>query len=172
MKLFIVLFAGLISFAHAETFELKSARMDYQVKHLMKRVSGESKDIKGKMECGEKECEFLLGTHVKSFISSDSNRDLNMQNTAETGKFPVTSASGKISASQIKTKGSFKHPIEVEFHGKKKIYEASTEILGENKMRSEFVLMLDAHGIERPSLFGVRINDGVPMTLEMNWIRK
>ncbi len=165
----LTIFFFIFSFAHAQTFVIQTARMSYEVSHLIKKVGGESKELKGKMECGDVECEFLIGSQVKSFISSDSNRDLNMQTVTESGKFPVTSATGKLKLMKLIKGNTFLHSVEVNFHGVKRVYEAKTEVTDNQHFRSEFMLKLTQHGVERPSLFGVEISDDVPMNLEIHW---
>lgn len=165
----LIVFLLIFPSAFAQNYVLSSGTMEYRVKHLIKTVSATSKAVKGKMICGTAECEFLLGTEVKSFVSSDANRDSNMLTTTEATKFPVTSATGKIGKDVFEKEGKFSHEITVDFHGQKKVYTALTEVTADRKLRSSFTLKLDQHGIERPSLFGVKIDDEVPMTLDMVW---
>lgn len=170
-KLTAILFV-LSSLVSAGTMDLSSGRMDYEVKHLLKRVTGESDQVKGRMNCGEEDCEFLLGTNIKTFVSSDSNRDLNMQTITEAGKFPLTSARGKLKMANLQTIGSFQHPVEIDFHGIKKIYQVRADVMSGNKLLSKFIVKLEDHGVERPSLFGVKIENEVPVTLKMQWTNK
>lgn len=152
----------------AETWELKSGSGTYQVKHTLKRVEGESKELKGKINCPTVECELLIAAPVKTFVSSDSNRDLNMLQTVEAGKFPMTIARGKMAKSELqKTKWTL--PAEIEFHGIKKQYNVIIEKLSEHKFKASFILLLDSHKVERPSLFGMKIEDEVPMTFDLTW---
>lgn len=169
------LIAILVTFSFsvsAETRELSSGKMEYQVSHLIKTISATSNEIKGKMECGESECEFLLGAKVQSFTSSDSNRDANMLTVTEASKFPLVTGSGKISVSQLNGSGEVQHQVSIDFHGVKKNYAVRTIITAGKKLVSKFVLNLDSHGVERPSLFGVKIKNDVPMTLEAEWNSK
>lgn len=153
----------------AESWVLSSSSAKYEVKHLVKKVHSESKELKGKMNCSESECEFLVAVPVKSFTSSDSNRDLNMLETTEASKFPVTLAKGKFPSDKLKLKDRWVLPIEVEFHGVKNIYQAEIGPTKDMAFRSNFILKLDQHKIDRPSLFGIKIEDSVPMVLELEW---
>ena len=153
----------------AQTWELSSGTSQYEVKHLVKKVHSESKELKGKMNCASNECEFLVAAPVKSFTSSDSNRDLNMMETTEASKFPVTSAKGKLPADKLEQKGKWTLPIEVEFHGVKKEYTAEIERVKDMTYKADFILKLDQHKIDRPSLFGIKIEDNVPMTFNLVW---
>ena len=152
----------------AQTLVLESGSGTYQVKHLIKKVQGESKELKGKMSCAEKECEFLVAAPTRSFVSSDSNRDSNMQMTVEAAKYPLVTARGKFPKEDL-ARNKFDLPLEVEFHGVKKLYQAQVEQVKANQYRVQFTLGLTAHQIERPSLFGVSIDDEVPMLFETSW---
>lgn len=153
----------------AETWSVSSGTAQYEVKHLVKKVHSESKELKGKMNCSASECEFLIAAPVKSFTSSDSNRDSNMMETTEASKYPVTSAKGKFPADKLKSKGKWSLPVEVEFHGIKKEYTAEVEQTKDMTFKADFILKLDQHKIDRPSLFGIKIEDEVPMTFNLTW---
>lgn len=153
----------------AQTWMVNSGNSQYEVKHLVKKVHSESKDIKGKMNCTVTECEFLVAAPVKSFTSSDSNRDSNMMETTEASKFPVTSAKGKFPAENLKIVGKWSVPVEIEFHGIKQGYTVVIEHIKDMTFKAEFILKLDQHKIDRPSLFGIKIEDEVPMTFNLSW---
>lgn len=171
MKLFLffVLFSGL---AHSDVWEIGQGKSTYEVRHLVKKVSSESRELKGKMECGVKDCEFLVAAPVKSYVSSDSNRDLNMQNTTESSKFPMALARGHFSSDGLSKTEMWVLPVEVEFHGKKMNYQAQISKKADGRFTTDFNLKLDQHGIERPSLFGIKIDDEVPMHFELTWVKK
>jgi hypothetical protein len=171
MRLFLVLilFCG---FSHAEVWEISLGKSTYEVKHLVKKVHSESRELKGKMECGEKECEFLVAVAVKSYTSNDSNRDLNMQTTTEASKYPMALARGTFPADGLSKTEVWMLPLEVEFHGKKMKYQAKVSKKADGRFTTDFILKLDQHGIERPSLFSFKIEDEVPMHFELTWIKK
>lgn len=165
---FLILFCLLSSLAFAETRELAKGTAKYEVKHLIKRVTAESHDLKGKIQCDDKECEFLIAAPVKSFTSSDSNRDSNMLQTTEAAKFPVTSAKGKFPKADFEKK-DWTLPLTVDFHGVQQVYEAKIHQKNANEQEAVFHLILTKHKIDRPSLFGVAIEDDVPMTFQLQW---
>lgn len=166
--LFFLLLGGSVL---ADTWDLQQGIASYQVKHLVKKVEAESKEVKGKIDCPKDQCEFLLAVPVKSFTSSDSNRDSNMRDTVEVMKYPIASAKGTFPKSDL-SKSSWIVPAEVEFHGVKKIYDVKISKENDEKLKASFHLKLDQHNVKRPSLFGVKIEDEVPMTFEMNWGKK
>lgn len=164
----ILLLALLSSFTFAETYSLEKGVGTYEVKHLIKRVEGENKNLKGKMVCESETCEFLVAGFVKDFVSSDSNRDLNMRTMADTSEFPQVSGKGSFPASELEKK-EFKISMEVLFHGVTKKYETIIKKMNPFHFTASFVLLLEQHKIDRPSLFGVAINDEVPMTFDLKW---
>lgn len=171
MKLFFfgILFSGL---AYSEVWEISHGKSTYEVKHVVKKVHSESRELRGKMECGEKKCEFLIAAPVKSYVSSDSNRDLNMQNVTESSKFPMALARGHFPTDGLSKSGQWTLSIEVEFHGKKINYQALVSRKADGQFITDFTLKLDQHGIERPSLFSFKVDDEVPMHFELTWIKK
>lgn len=167
MKWFILL-CLISTFSFAETRELLKGTAKYEVKHLIKKVTSESHDLKGKIQCEGSECEFLIAAPVKSFTSSDSNRDSNMLQTTEAAKYPVTSAKGKFPKTDL-SKKDWSMPVTVDFHGVSQVYETKIHQKSENEHEASFHLILTKHKIERPSLFGVAIEDDVPMTFTLQW---
>ncbi len=150
----------------ARNFQLEKSTAEYTVKHLVKTVKGTSAELKGKLVCEKEECDFLIAAPVKSFISSDSNRDLNMQTIMESTQFPLVTAKGKFPEKNLLLKKWTLKAL-VSLHGIEKEYTA--EISGLEKFKGEFVLKLEEHKIERPSLFTVKIENEVPMNFELNW---
>jgi hypothetical protein len=160
-----VLFLSVLN-VQAKDFSLAGAKAEYTVKHLFKTVKGESKDLKGKMVCENQNCEFLVAIASKSFVSSDSNRDLNMQTILEVTKFPLITVKGKIPEADL-AKPQYTIKSLVSFHGIEKEY-----ILKINKASpssGEFVLLLEPHKVERPSLLMAKIDNEVPIIFAFDW---
>lgn len=163
------LFLVLISFpVMAETYVLEKSSANYVVKAFGKTVVGESKDLKGKMSCSDAECEFLVAAPVSSFISADANRDENMKAATEASVIPIVSGSGKFLKTNL-SQEKWKLPLEVDFHGQKEKYEAQIRKTGSNTFKADFILKLDQHKINRPSLFGFKIQNDVPMAFDLHW---
>lgn len=153
--------------AFAKDYKIVSGKADYTVKHLVKTVKGESKEVKGKMSCSDKgECEFLIAIPVKSFISSDSNRDLNMLTILEATKFPLVLAKGKVNESDfLKDQSELK--ATVSFHGIEKEY--SIKLTGGKNQKGVITVLLEDHKVERPSLLTVKIDNEVPVAFDIQW---
>ncbi len=163
---------------HAETlqgnFELQSSKIDYLVKYLIKKADGASTGAKGKGQCSQTGCEFLVAAPIKSFESKDSNRDLNMLNTTKADKYPVVSA--MIKTDKEVTNNKMFLNLEVDFSGVKKVYEKIPfdfkKTANGFEVTGSFDLVLDAHKVEKPSLLGVDIENLVPIKISAQWIAK
>lgn len=137
----------------------------YHVKYTLKKVEATSVEVKGKINCDTKTCEFLLAVPIKSFESSDSNRDLNMIQTTEASKYPIASAKGTF-PKEVLTQQNAQIEAEVDFHGVKKSYSIA---LKDKLQKASFVLNLDNHKIVRPSLFGIKIKNEMPIDFVLSW---
>lgn len=169
MKFFIYLILFSISFSSwAKDYLLSESKGTYTVKHLVKTVNGESKDIKGKIACDKDNCEFLLAVPAKSFVSSDSNRDLNMQGVLETAKFSLITAKGKFPQSKMQEK-EWTVQSAISVHGVEKNYDVKIKATDATHMNASFILKLDDHHIERPSLLTFKIENEVPLEFNLVW---
>ena len=152
-------------------YELKSSKINYLVTYLIKKADGDSTGSKGKGECKDGKCEFLVAAPIKSFVSKDSNRDLNMLKTTKADKYPLVVA--KISTANEIVNGILKADIEIDFVGVKYLYKNinfnSNVKDGILHVEGKFDLILSQHKVEKPSLLGVDINELVPLTIAADW---
>ena len=171
----IVLSFATSSFAEALSgpYELKSSKIDYVVKYLIKKAEGSSTTAKGKGECKEKSCDFLVAAPVKSFESRDSNRDLNMLKTTKADKYPMVIARIKAPA---ELSADFKTDVELEFAGEKHMYSGVVFKTTGNAQafhaEGKINVSLNNHKIERPSLLGVEVEDNLPVSISADWIQR
>lgn len=150
----------------AKDFTLSDPRAEYTVKHLLKTVKGESKDLRGKMVCENEICEFLVAIASKSFVSSDSNRDLNMQTILEVTKYPLITVKGKFPEKDL-LKQLSEINVLVNFHGIEKEY--ILKIKKVSSFAGDFSVLLEDHQIERPSLLMAKIDNDVPISFTFGW---
>jgi len=166
MKLLLIGFILFSQFVSAAELSLQSAEAEYSVKHLVKTVKGKSKELKGKMVCDKGNCQFLVAIPVKSFISSDSNRDLNMLTILEATKYPLVTIKGDLKEEDYK-KDQFSLNALVNFHGVEKKYTINIK---KNKISTgHFSVLLEDHKVERPSLLMVKIDNNVPIDFNFDW---
>lgn len=167
MKLFFgILFLLSSHYALAKELILSNAKAEYTVKHLFKTVKGESSGLKGKMVCHQERCDFLVAIPVNSFISSDSNRDLNMQTILEASKYPLVTVKGQVLEADL-IKKNFDVKSLVNFHGIEKSY--ILKISGGSPSSGKLVVLLEDHKIERPSLLMAKIENEVPIIFSFDW---
>lgn len=165
MKIWFVL----LIFSHvalASDYQITNPQAEYTVMHLVKTVKGVSKDMKGKMVCNEGQCEFLVAIPAKSFVSSDSNRDSNMQTILEVVRYPLITVKGKFEEANLQ-KEKFDLIANVLFHGIEKDYKLHIE--KKNGFTGSLTLLLEDHQVERPSLLTVAIHNQVPVNFSLNW---
>lgn len=151
---------------YAKAFMLTNAKADYTVKHLFKTVKGESHELKGKLVCENNACDFLVAIPAKSFVSSDSNRDLNMQTILEVSKYPLVTVKGTFPEAQL-SKPQFDVKSSVNFHGVEKEYVLNIKNGGPSS--GQLTLLLEDHKVERPSLLMAKIDNKVPVTFSFTW---
>lgn len=169
MKTMIIMCLLTVSmFAHAENYNLVSGEATYTVEHKFKKVEGSSKDLKGKIQCKDQNCEFLIAVKIDTFLSSDSNRDLNMQSTLDSTQYPLAIAKGVLNLNEWNQPKST-ITAEIDFHGVKKQYKLNIKSDASGTKKANLVLDLDAHKIERPSLFTMKIENTVPVHFILNW---
>lgn len=161
--LVLLLFAQLVQ---AKDFTLINAKADYTVKHLVKTVKGESSELKGKLVCEKENCEFLVAVPAKSFVSSDSNRDLNMQTILEVTKYPLITVKGSFPEANL-AKQNYEMKAMVNFHGIEKEY--LLVVKNGNISTGDFTLLLEDHKVERPSLLMAKIDNKVPIHFTFSW---
>lgn len=169
MKHIFIFFLFLSFTAAAADYPLKSGDGTYTVSVLVKKVHSTSTDVKGKVSCPEADCEFLLAVPVKTFTSSDSNRDENMMMTVEAVKYPLATAKGHLPKDVFLGKGKRQMKAEVTFHNIARVYDITLSGDSPQNMTADFRLKLSDHKVERPSLFGVSVDDEVPMVFHLNW---
>ena len=166
MKLWIIILCLSSNIVLAKDFKLARGQAEYTVSHLVKTVKGTSKELKGKMVCNDGSCEFLVAIAVKSFISSDSNRDSNMQTILEIIKYPLITVQGQLTESDL-AKDHFALLAKEKLHGVEKDY--TLKLVKKEQFSGSLTLSLKDHNVERPSLLTVAIENEVPVHFSLLW---
>lgn len=125
----------------------------YEVRYTLKKVYGISHEISLKLN----EETFSATVPIVSFISGDAEQDNHMFQVTEATLFPIVSVKGRFFKDHI--------DAEINFHGIMRTYRMS---LTENGSLASFILDLEAHGVKRPSLFGIKIKNEVLMTFKIS----
>jgi hypothetical protein len=165
---FLLLLLAISSLSWGGEYRLERGRAEYVVSHLVKTVKGVSTELKGKMVCAQGQCEFLVAIPVKSFISSDSNRDSNMQTVLEVARFPLITIKGELPAAELQQE-SFEVVAKILFHGVENSYKVKLQ-KKQTGLSGSLVLLLESHKVERPSLLTVAVHNEVPVLFSLNWV--
>jgi polyisoprenoid-binding protein YceI len=159
----------------AYTVDAARSSIRYFVKHKLHPADGRSTRIEGKAVVQpDGKVLAMIRVPVASFDSGDSNRDSNMRDTLEAGKYPYVVFKGMTSlvmpAAQAK-------PIpmtlqgELEFHGVKRALDVPVTLQfaadGSATVKGKVVVSLDAHEIERPSLLLIKLEDDCTIEFDL-----
>jgi len=176
MKLFetllITLLAGGASAQVPESqFLLSSSKITYHVNYVLKSVEGTSEQAKGKGQCDQNNCEFLIAVPVKTFNSGDTNRDSHMLEVTKAADHPMITVKFKVAKKDLVS-----NPLispEINFAGKTHTYNqikfALTKEGSQYKVTGKLPLVLSDFNIERPTLLTVPIEDATPLDIETQW---
>ena len=139
----------------------------YHVVHPFHRVTGTSSRVEGKAVLfPDGKVIAMVRVPVASFDSGVANRDSNMRDAVEHGRFPFVVFKG---VSSILTPVSYGRPApttlrgELDFHGVKRPIDVPVSVEfqkdGSAKVRGAMAVSLDAHRVERPSLLFIKVDD-------------
>lgn len=145
--------------------------LEYTVHFPLKTIHGHNTQAKGKAQCDDQQCEFLVAAAVKQFDSGDSNRDQHMLETTKAMIHPLVSVSGKLPT--LNNNSTILVELDVEFAGVKKHYTKVPfkieQSAHELTATGSLVMSLKDYSIKAPSLLGVSIDDQVPLKISTQW---
>ena len=145
-----------------------ASTLRYRIVHKLHAVEATSRRIEGKAVVQpDGRVLAMVRAPIVSFDSGESNRDANMQETLDAGAHPyvvvkatgrdATLAAGGAPARTLALEG------ELDLHGVKRPLSVPIQLErrpdGTLRVRASFDVSLEAHGIERPSLLFVKIED-------------
>jgi polyisoprenoid-binding protein YceI len=163
--------------AAATVLSAKSGTVTYHLVHKLHKFDGVCKQPEGKVRIlPNGKAQVMVRAKVESFDSGNSNRDSHMKETVEAARFPTV---------ELKATGDAAPPTtfpatvertfhaEVTFHGVPKsldipvqlTYESATSI----KAKAHFILKVEDFKIERPSLMFVKIDNDMPVDVELTF---
>jgi len=148
--------------------------VSFHVNHKLHKVDGVSHGAEGKAVLEpDGQVRTMVRIPVQSFDSGDANRDSHMLETLEAGRHPYVVFKGV---------GTLPHPPsgkpaelrlrgELDFHGVKRPVEVPVTVElgadGTARVRGRLVVSLDAHGVQRPSLLMVKLDDECVVELDL-----
>lgn len=151
---------------------LETSTITYHVSHLLHQSEGKSHSAKGKGECGEKGCQFLVAAPVNSFVSGDTNRDLHMLQTTKGAQFPIVSVNTIFPT--LPENGTITSDLEITFAGETiKYTSVPFKITDREKNRfhvnGTIPMKIKDFKIVPPALLAVEIKNEVPVDVELEW---
>jgi polyisoprenoid-binding protein YceI len=146
----------------------------FSIVHPLHRVDGQSRIIEGRaLTQGDGQVLAMVRVPVSSFRLGDASRDTHMQEVLEVGKHPFVVFKGiaRLAAQTGAPTDTVKMDGELEFHGVKKPVAVPLTLQsapdGGWRIRGGFDVSLDSHGIDRPSLLFVKLDDTCHIDLDL-----
>lgn len=154
------------------------SRIKYLLRHKMHRVEGSSQAPSGRVLWSKDgKVQVMIRVGLDSFDSGNPNRDAHAKEVLETARFPFVTFKGLL-RQPLPT--SFPAPIkgwlegELELHGVKRRAKIPFELTFDSPRhatgKATFSVSLEAHGIERPSLMFVKVDDSVEISGELELV--
>lgn len=147
-----------------------ASSLTYFVVHKLHKVDATSHKLEGKAVLQpDGRVLAMVRAPVGSFDSGDGNRDAHMQEVMETQKYPYVVFKGlaqlpaTVGVSTQAHRAETTLAGELELHGVKRPVQVPVELEfhpdGTVRVHGEVKASLDAHGIERPALLFVKVDD-------------
>jgi polyisoprenoid-binding protein YceI len=165
----------------ARTFSVDpgASAVRYHVVHKLHRVEATSSRVEGKAVIQpDNRLLVMARAPVATFDSGDGNRDAHMQEVMETGRFPfvVLKAVARLDGAALVASGG-PRTVEVKLEGELELHGVKAPLVvpvqvelrpdGTVRARASFDVSLDAHGIERPSLLLVKVDDACRIDVDL-----
>jgi len=158
----------------AFTVDAAKSAIQFTVIHKLHRVEGKSNEIEGKAVVKDDgTVQAMVRVSVASFRSGDANRDEHMLEALEAGKFPYVVFKGvaQLPPGRAVPIPSLEMQGEVQLHGVTRPMRVSLSLAPQRdrsiRGQGSFDISLDAHGIQRPSLMFVKIEDTCHITFDL-----
>jgi polyisoprenoid-binding protein YceI len=157
------------------TVDPTTSTIRYTVVHKLHQVDGQSREIEGRALVREDGAAVAqVRVPVTSFRSGDANRDSHMLESVQAGQFPFVTVKVilRLGASMNLPDGPVSVEGEVDFHGVKTRTAVPISVVrqpdGRLHVHGGFDVSLDAHGVERPSLLFVKIDDACHIDIDLD----
>ena len=176
MNATLALLALLVAGADPQVLTLDPAAspVRFHVNHKLHAVDGVSRAAEGKaMIDADGGVRAMVRIPVQSFDSGDSNRDSHMLETLQAGKFPyvVFKGVGKVPGTAPGKPAQVVLRGELDFHGVKRAVEVPVTVEfgkdGSARVQGKMVVSLDAHQVERPSMFTIKLDDECSIAFDL-----
>jgi polyisoprenoid-binding protein YceI len=152
----------------------------FHLNHKMHKVDGRSAAVEGKAVIEpDGKVLAMIRIPVATFDSGDANRDANMRETLDAGRFPFVVFKGVSSIMTPVAYGAAAPTTlrgELDFHGVKRPIDVPVSVEfekdGTARVRGNVAVSLDAYEVERPSLLFVKIDDDCTIQFDLTMRRE
>ena len=159
----------------AYTVDAAQSTIRYHVNHKLHAADGRSSSIEGKaIVQPDGKVLAMVRVPVATFDSGDANRDANMRDTLEAGRFPFVVFKGVTSLVMPAALGKgipTSMQGELEFHGVKQQVQMPVTLQfakdGSARVTGKTTLSLDSYRIERPSLLMIKLDDECAIEVDL-----
>ena len=151
---------------------LVKSTLTYHMTHLVHQVDGTSTAARGKGNCHEGECDFLIAAPVKSFDSGDTNRDLHMLQVTRGGEFPYVTVRTHIPQPTADS-GTVYADLEIQLAGQTAQYRhvafEKTASGSQVRITGTVPATCSDFKIDPPTFLTVPIRNEIPVRVDMTW---
>ena len=149
---------------------LEQSTLTYHVSHPLHQTEGVSHAARGKGDCHEGQCDFLIAVPVKSFDSGDSNRDIHMVQATRGAQFPMVTVRTRLPESESGS-ATINADLEVQFAGQTAQYKQVPFQLvkqgNQTRISGTVPATLSDFKIDPPSLLTMPVKNDIPVRVEM-----
>jgi len=152
-----------------------ASTLSYHLVHKLHSVDGVARAVEGRARLlPDGGVQVAIRARVAAFDSGNANRDAHMQEVTDAARFPFVLFKGVASGVRIE---GFPAELQVplrgvlEFHGVTRELEVTARVRFPSAARAEveatFPVSLTAHGVERPSLLFIPVDDRLDVTARL-----
>jgi polyisoprenoid-binding protein YceI len=154
----------------------RGSTIAYHLNHPFHAVDGRSSGVEGRVRLlPDGGVQVVVRARVDSFDSGNSNRDAHMMEVTEAARFPFVTFKGV--AAGVRVEGvptELELPLRgtLEFHGVSREVAVVAKVRFPSPDRAEaeatFPISLGEHGVKRPSLVFVQVEDRIQITAHLS----
>jgi polyisoprenoid-binding protein YceI len=152
-----------------------ASRVTFGIRHKLHAVEGVAREVEGRaVVAANGKVQAMARIPVASLDTDEANRDEDMREVLEAGKFPFVVFKGIGALPVPPPRGA---PVrleltgELEVHGVRRPLTTAVELVfaedGSARVKGAFQISLDAYGVKRPSLLLVKIDDACKLAFDL-----
>jgi hypothetical protein len=153
----------------------EGSTLSYRLVHKLHEVEGRSKAVEGKARwLPDGTVQVMVRARVDSFDSGNSNRDAHLQEVTEAARLPWVILKAVAAGIRVDAlPAEIEVPLRglLEFHGIPREVAVTARVRLPSADRAEvvasFPVSLTAHGVERPALLFVPVDDRIDVTARL-----